>query len=143
MPRSRPRCNLWSQTRRESSAGGATTPCVVRLTFFRLYVTNLPSAKIQKSDLRTSLYMLFSTYGSVLDVVALKTMAMRGQAHIVYRDVQTSTQAMKHLDGQLFLGRTLVRCPKLKRTKQTALTSAENPIRQVQVALCGQAGRHL
>merc|ERR1711977_749974 len=44
-----------------------------------LYVTNIPSSKIQKSDLRISLYMLFSTYGPVLDVVALKTMKMRGQ----------------------------------------------------------------
>ncbi|PVH88217.1 RNA-binding domain-containing protein [Cadophora sp. DSE1049] len=64
-----------------------------------LYVTNIPSSKIQKSDLRISLYMLFSTYGPVLDVVALKTMKMRGQAHIVYRDVQTATQAMRALQG--------------------------------------------
>ncbi|KAG6186089.1 hypothetical protein E4U27_000173 [Claviceps purpurea] len=72
-----------------------------------LYVTNLPSSKIQKADLRTALYMLFSTYGPVLDVVALKTMNMRGQAHIVFRDVQTATQAMRSLDGQEVLGRKL------------------------------------
>lgn len=74
----------------------------------RLYVTNLPSSKIQKADLRTALYMLFSTYGPVLDIVALKTMKMRGQAHVVYRDVQTATQAMRSLDGHEFLGRKLV-----------------------------------
>lgn len=51
--------------------------------------------------------MLFSTYGPVLDVVALKTMSMRGQAHIVYRDVQTATQAMRSLEGQDFLGQQL------------------------------------
>lgn len=73
-----------------------------------LYVTNLPSAKIQKDDLHTALYMLFSTYGPVLDVVALKTMKMRGQAHIVYRDIQTATQAMRSLDGMEFLGRKMV-----------------------------------
>ncbi|KAG5933650.1 hypothetical protein E4U60_004350 [Claviceps pazoutovae] len=72
-----------------------------------LYVTNLPSSKIQKADLRTALYMLFSTYGPVLDVVALKTMNMRGQAHIVFRDVQTATQAMRSLDGQEMFGRKL------------------------------------
>ncbi|RDA85755.1 hypothetical protein CP532_4567 [Ophiocordyceps camponoti-leonardi (nom. inval.)] len=72
-----------------------------------LYVTNLPSNKIQKADLRTALYMLFSTYGPVLDIVALKTMSMRGQAHIVFRDVQTSTQAMRHLDGNTFLGKPM------------------------------------
>lgn len=73
-----------------------------------LYVTNLPSAKIQKEDLRTALYMLFSTYGSVLDVVALKTMKMRGQAHIVYKDIQTATQAMRALNGFEFFGREMV-----------------------------------
>ncbi|KAK4186455.1 U2 small nuclear ribonucleoprotein B [Podospora australis] len=72
-----------------------------------LYVTNLPSAKIQKDDLRTALYMLFSTYGAVLDVVALKTMKMRGQAHIVYKDIQTATQAMRSLNGFEFFGREL------------------------------------
>ncbi|RGP79731.1 u2 small nuclear ribonucleo b [Fusarium longipes] len=72
-----------------------------------LYVTNLPSSKIQKDDLRTALYLLFSTYGSVLDVVALKTMKMRGQAHVTFRDVQSATQAMRSLEGQSFLGRDL------------------------------------
>ena len=52
--------------------------------------------------------MLFSAYGPVLDIVALKTMKMRGQAHIVYRDQQAATQAMRSLEGQEFLGRELV-----------------------------------
>ncbi|TQN73783.1 U2 small nuclear ribonucleoprotein B [Colletotrichum shisoi] len=72
-----------------------------------LYVTNLPSNKIQKQDLRIELYLLFSTYGPVLDIVALKTMKMRGQAHITFRDVQTATQAMRSLEGFEFLGRPL------------------------------------
>jgi U2 small nuclear ribonucleoprotein B'' len=75
-----------------------------------LYVRGVPSAKIQKEDLRTALYLLFSTYGPVLDVVALKTQSMRGQAHIVYRDIQTATQAMRALDGFNFLGHEIVGC---------------------------------
>lgn len=35
-------------------------------------------------------------------------MKMRGQAHIVFRDVQSATQAMRSLEGQAFLGRDLV-----------------------------------
>ncbi|KAM3077680.1 hypothetical protein ACMFMG_007005 [Clarireedia jacksonii] len=73
-----------------------------------LYITNLPSSKIQKDDLRRELYTLCSTYGPVLDVVALKTMKMRGQAHVVYRDIQTATQAMRALQGFEFLGREMV-----------------------------------
>lgn len=52
--------------------------------------------------------MLFSTYGPVLDVIALKTMKMRGQAHIVYRDTQGSAQAIRALQGFEFFGKEMV-----------------------------------
>jgi RNA recognition motif-containing protein len=73
----------------------------------RLYCTNL-SDKLRKQDLRLSLYTLFSTYGTVLDVVAVKTEQMRGQAHIVFKDVQASTQAMRALQGFEFFGKPMV-----------------------------------
>lgn len=77
-------------------------------SFFRLYCTNLPD-KLRKHDLRSSLYTLFSTYGTVLDVVAMKTSKMRGQAHIVFKDVQASTQALRALQGFEFFGKQMVR----------------------------------
>jgi RNA recognition motif-containing protein len=61
--------------------------------------------------LRISLYTLFSTYGPVLDVIALRTMKMRGQAHIVYRDIQTATQAMRALQGFSFFGMDMACAP--------------------------------
>lgn len=74
-----------------------------------LYVTNIPSKKPPKAQLRVLLYTLFSTYGPVLDVVALRTGKMRGQAHIVFRDINAATQAMRALQGWNFLGCELVR----------------------------------
>jgi len=56
-----------------------------------------------------ALYTLFATYGPVLDVVVMKTAKMRGQAHIVFRDVQASTQALRALQGFDFFGKELVR----------------------------------
>ncbi|KAF3060097.1 U2 small nuclear ribonucleoprotein B'' [Daldinia childiae] len=81
--------------------GGKTAPIPPNQT---LYVTNLPSNKINKTDLKTALYMLFSTYGPVLDIVTLKTIKMRGQSHVVFRDVQAATQALRSLQGFKFLG---------------------------------------
>lgn len=67
-----------------------------------LYVKNL-NDKINRDDLKRALYMLFSTYGPVLDIVTSrlsgKGKPMRGQAHVCFRDVQTSTQAMRALQG--------------------------------------------
>lgn len=73
-----------------------------------LYIRNL-NDKIQKEDLRRALYTLFSTHGPVLDVVALKTIKMRGQAHIVFQNKNNSTQAMEALQGFNFLGKEMVR----------------------------------
>jgi RNA recognition motif-containing protein len=77
-----------------------------------LYLKNLPE-KVNKTDLKRGLYMLFSTYGPVLDIVTNrvggKGQTMRGQAHIVYRDIQTSTQAMRALQGFDFFGKEMVR----------------------------------
>ena len=61
--------------------------------------------------------MLFSTYGPVLDIVTnrigSKGQTMRGQAHVVFRDVQTSTQAMRALQGFDLFGKEMVRLPVL------------------------------
>lgn len=80
----------------------------LQLKLHSLYLTNLPE-KLQKADLRLSLYTLFSTYGPVLDVVAIKSNKMRGQAHVAFRDVQASTQAMRALQGFDFFGKEMVR----------------------------------
>ena len=73
----------------------------------RLYIKNLPT-KVKKPDVRMALYMLFSTYGPVLDVVHMRTAKSRGQAHVAFRDVQSSTQAMRALQGFDFFGNELV-----------------------------------
>lgn len=78
-----------------------------------LYCSNLPD-KLQKDDLKRALYMLFSTYGPILDIVALKTPRMRGQAHVLFRDMAASTQAMERLQGHDFFGKQMVR-PSLPR----------------------------
>ena len=45
--------------------------------------------KIKKEDLRKSLYVLMSQFGQVLDIVALKTMKMRGQAFVVFKEIRS------------------------------------------------------
>jgi len=64
-----------------------------------IYINNL-NEKIKKEELRKSLYAMFSQFGTVLDVVALKTLKMRGQAFVVFKDILSATNAMRAM--QLF-----------------------------------------
>ncbi|RHZ79635.1 hypothetical protein Glove_143g11 [Diversispora epigaea] len=71
-----------------------------------LYVRNL-NEKTNKEELRRSLYALFSAYGRILDIVAMKTIKMRGQAFIVFKEIQSATAAMRGLNGFMFYDRTM------------------------------------
>jgi len=62
-----------------------------------IYVNNL-NERIKKEELRKSLYAMFSQFGTVLDVVALKTLKMRGQA-LVAEGISLNTRAMRSMQN--------------------------------------------
>ncbi|KAL7282271.1 hypothetical protein ACG7TL_003741 [Trametes sanguinea] len=66
-----------------------------------LYVHNL-NDKVKKDELRHQLYALFTTYGRIIDVVALKGPKMKGQAFIVFTDLAGATAALRGCEGMLF-----------------------------------------
>eukprot|EP01097_Dermamoeba_algensis_P007173 TRINITY_DN4496_c1_g1_i1.p1 TRINITY_DN4496_c1_g1~~TRINITY_DN4496_c1_g1_i1.p1 ORF type:complete len:226 (-),score=52.39 TRINITY_DN4496_c1_g1_i1:250-927(-) len=71
-----------------------------------IYVHNL-NDKVKKEELRKSLYCLFSAYGPILDVVAMKTYKNRGQAFIVFKDIASATAALKQLQDFPFYDKPL------------------------------------
>ncbi|KAH9983208.1 RNA-binding domain-containing protein [Russula compacta] len=66
-----------------------------------LYINNL-NDKINKEEIRSQLYSLFTTYGKLIDVVVTKTPKMRGQAFLVFTDLASATAALRACDGMLF-----------------------------------------
>ena len=71
-----------------------------------LYINNL-STKIKKPELKRLLYAMFSPYGQIIDLVALKTAKCRGQAFIVFKEVASAVAAMRSLQGYPFFEKGL------------------------------------
>ncbi|KAJ2454267.1 U2 small nuclear ribonucleoprotein B'' [Coemansia sp. RSA 2336] len=71
-----------------------------------IYIRNL-NDHIKKDVLKQSLYGLCIAYGQVLDVVALKTMKMRGQAFVVFSDITAATAALRQLNGRQIFGKPM------------------------------------
>ncbi|KAK4979518.1 hypothetical protein LTR28_004215, partial [Elasticomyces elasticus] len=88
-----------------------------------LYLSNLPD-KLPKEELRRSLYYLFTTYGSVLDIVALKTPKLRGQAHVLFKDVTSATMALRALQGFEFFGKKMVSVNMAPHEEQADMSTA-------------------
>jgi len=73
-----------------------------------LYINNL-NDKINKDEIRSQLFALFTTYGKLIDVVATKTPKMRGQAFLVFTDLASATAALRACDGMTFYDKPMVR----------------------------------
>merc|ERR1711884_435379 len=63
-----------------------------------IYINNL-NEKVKKEDLKKSLYAIFSQFGQILDIVALKTLKMRGQAFVIFKEVPSAVAAIKSMQG--------------------------------------------
>ena len=76
-----------------------------RLTF-QAHVT--PCFFAPHVELKKSLYAIFSQFGPILDIVALKTLKMRGQAFVVFQDISSATNALRSMQGFPFYDKPMV-----------------------------------
>uniref|UniRef100_A0A0D6R2Y2 RRM domain-containing protein n=1 Tax=Araucaria cunninghamii TaxID=56994 RepID=A0A0D6R2Y2_ARACU len=71
-----------------------------------IYINNL-NEKVKKEELKKSLYALFSQFGRIVDIVALKTPKLRGQAWVVFDEVTAASNALRQLQGFPFYDKPL------------------------------------
>lgn len=60
------------------------------------------------TELKRSLYALFSQFGQIVDIVAMKTMKMRGQAFVIFKELTAATNALRQLQGFPFYNKPMV-----------------------------------
>lgn len=63
-----------------------------------IYINNL-NEKIKKEELKKSLYAIFSQFGPIMDIVALKTLKMRGQAFVIFKEIASATNSLRTMQG--------------------------------------------
>merc|ERR1719150_2916846 len=71
-----------------------------------LYVNNL-NDKINVETLKKSLREVFAAFGGIMDIIAMKSLKRRGQAWIIFKDVASSTNALKSLQGFPFYNKPM------------------------------------
>ncbi|CAD5192888.1 unnamed protein product [Musa acuminata subsp. malaccensis] len=76
--------------------GGGDAPAIP--PNMTIYINNL-NEKIKLDELKKSLHAVFSQFGKILEVLAFKTLKHKGQAWVVFEDVQSATEALKRMQG--------------------------------------------
>jgi U1 small nuclear ribonucleoprotein A len=83
-------------------AGGDVPPAQT------LYIQNL-TEKVKKAPLKKSLFVAFSPFGRVVDIVHCRSNALRGQAWVVFGDVASATAAMAKMQSFPLFDKPMVR----------------------------------
>ncbi|CAH2060050.1 unnamed protein product [Thlaspi arvense] len=87
-----------------------------------IYIQNL-NEKVKKEELKRSLYCLFSQFGKILDVVALKTPKLRGQAWVAFSEVTAASNAVRQMQNFPFYDKPMR--IQYAKAKSDCITKAE------------------
>ena len=70
------------------------------------YLTRL--AHIYHIEMQHSLFHLFSLYGDILEITVKRHLKMKGQAFVVFSNVEAATRAMQECQEYLFFSKKMV-----------------------------------
>ena len=60
------------------------------------------------AELKKSLHAVFSQFGKILDVLAFKTLKHKGQAWVIFEDVNSAINALRRMQGFPFYDKEMV-----------------------------------
>ncbi|KAH9423894.1 U1 small nuclear ribonucleoprotein A snf [Dermatophagoides pteronyssinus] len=63
-----------------------------------IYIRNL-NEKIKKEELKKSLHAIFSQFGTILDIYAEKSLKLRGQAFVIFKDINSASNAIRSMQN--------------------------------------------
>lgn len=72
-----------------------------------IYLNNL-NDRIKVDLMKQTLHAAFSQFGPIVDIVMRKSYRLRGQAFIIFRDVESASKAVRTMQGFPFFDKPLV-----------------------------------
>jgi U2 small nuclear ribonucleoprotein B'' len=71
-----------------------------------IYVNNL-NDKIKIDTMKQALHAAFSQFGPIVDIVMRKSYRLRGQAFVIFRDIESASRALRTMQGFIFYDKPL------------------------------------
>lgn len=72
-----------------------------------IYINNLNDS-IKMEQMKQNLHAAFSQFGPIVDIVMRKSYRLRGQAFIIFRDIESAAKALRTMQGFPFYDKPMV-----------------------------------
>lgn len=59
-------------------------------------------------ELKKSLYAIFSQFGQILDILVSRTLKMKGQAFVIFKEINSASSALRSMQGFPFYDKPMV-----------------------------------
>lgn len=60
------------------------------------------------AELKKSLYAIFSQFGQILDILVARNVKMKGQAFVIFKEVNSASNALRSMQGFPFYDKPMV-----------------------------------
>lgn len=60
------------------------------------------------AELKKSLYAIFSQFGQILDILVARNLRMKGQAFVIFKEVNSASNALRSMQGFPFYDKPMV-----------------------------------
>lgn len=71
-----------------------------------IYCNNI-NEKVKVDELKKALHAVFAQFGEILDVIAMSTLKMRGQAFVVFKEQASAKEALESMQGFPFFNKPM------------------------------------
>lgn len=78
-------------------------------------------------ELKKSLYAIFSQFGQILDILVSRSLKMRGQAFVIFKEISSATNALRSMQGFPFYDKPMVSPPPPPKSSWSHLKSLWTP----------------
>lgn len=60
------------------------------------------------AELKKSLYAIFSQFGQILDILVARNIKMKGQAFVIFKEINSASNALRSMQGFPFYDKPMV-----------------------------------
>lgn len=60
------------------------------------------------AELKKSLYAIFSQFGQILDILVARNLKMKGQAFVIFKEINSASNALRSMQGFPFYDKPMV-----------------------------------
>lgn len=60
------------------------------------------------TELKKSLYAIFSQFGQILDILVARNLKMKGQAFVIFKEINSASNALRSMQGFPFYDKPMV-----------------------------------